>query len=65
MKKIYSIVASFLIVGFSFAQNINTNIKMAQKKSIDNNLPKVIKIAGTRWLLLIVLMSFIVKILRM
>ena len=45
MKKIYSIVASFIIVGFSFAQNVNTNVKMANKKSIDNNLPKVIKIA--------------------
>ena len=34
---------SFLIIGFSFAQSMNNNFKMAQKKSIDNNLPQAIQ----------------------
>jgi hypothetical protein len=45
MKTFYSIIGSFLIVGSTFAQGVNTNIKMAQKKLIDTTLPKTIQIA--------------------
>ena len=45
MKNFYSIFALLFIVCSAFAQNVNNNFKMAQKKSIDNNLPKAIKYA--------------------
>jgi len=43
MKNFYSIVGSFLIIGSAFAQGVNSNYKMAQKKIIDTTLPKVIQ----------------------
>ena len=43
MKNIYSIIASFLIVGTSLAQSVDPSIKIAQKKLIDNNLPSIIQ----------------------
>ena len=43
MKTFYSIICSFLIAGSTFAQGVNTNYKMAQKKLIDTTLPQVIK----------------------
>ena len=43
MKNFYSIIGSFLIIGSAFAQGVNSNYKMAQKKIIDTTLPKVIQ----------------------
>lgn len=43
MKNFYSIIGSFLLIGSAFAQGVNSNYKMAQKKAIDKTIPKVIQ----------------------
>ena len=43
MKNFYSIICSFLLIGSAFAQGVNSNYKMAQKKAIDKTIPKVIQ----------------------
>lgn len=43
MKNFYSIIGSFLLIGSAFAQGVNSNYKMAQKKAIDKTIPEVIQ----------------------
>ena len=46
MKNFYSIFAFLFTISSAFAQNVNNNnFKMAQKKSLDNNLPPAIMYA--------------------
>ena len=43
MKNFYSIIGSFLLIGSAFAQGVNSDYKMAQKKAIDKTIPEVIQ----------------------